>query len=155
MKNIKDLFKFDKDCLICKYKYDKDACYKAIHDSYFHCPSLSNIYYGKMVEWFPFKQIDDFLTERAWKKETKYAEEMDKKYGDYTLETDDFKFIWGVTSWDDLSGHDASMNTMNDIDIIYDKENKFYILGVEMVYKFDNYASECKYLKACLKAFIA
>lgn len=34
-------------------------------------------------------KIDDFKTERK----NRYFKEMDKKYGDCTLETDDFKFI--------------------------------------------------------------
>ena len=76
-------------------------------------------------------KIDDFKTER----ENRYFKEMDKKYGDCMLETDDFKFIWGIKSWDDLTGHNASMYTMNYIDITYDKKNKVYILGVETAYK--------------------
>ena len=98
-------------------------------------------------------KIDDFKTEIALRKESRYLEEMDKKYGDCTLETDDFKFIWGVKSWDDLTGHDASMYTMNDIDITYDKENKVYMLGVETAYMFETHEAECNYLKDCLNAF--
>lgn len=98
-------------------------------------------------------KIDDFKTEIALRKESRYLEEMDKKYGDCTLETDDFKFIWGIKSWDDLTGHDASMYTMNDIDITYDKENKVYMLSVETAYMFETHEAECDYLKDCLNAF--
>ena len=100
-----------------------------------------------------FDKIDDLKTERAWKKESKYLEKMDDKYGDYALETDDYKFIWGVKSWDDLSGHDVNMYTMNDIDITYDKKKKVYMLGIETAYMFETHAAECRYLKNCLNAF--
>lgn len=106
-----------------------------------------------IVKLFPFKQIDYWRTERAYKKEEKYNEAMDKKYGDCALETDDWKFIWGITSWDDLSGHAANMYTMNDIDITYDKQKKEYMLGVETAYMFETYASVCNYLRTCLDAF--
>lgn len=153
---------FDKyNCILCKYnKYNKDgdSCFNHQEkDEHGYpigkCKSLSNIYYGTIINFFPFRQIDDFLTERAWRKENKYLEEMNKKYGDYALETDDYKFIWGVKSWDDLSGADACMYTMNDIDIIYDKKRKVYRLGIETAYTFDNHAAECRYLKKCLNAF--
>ena len=149
-------------CILCKYKkYNKDkeyGCWEARGlDEYGYpigkCKSLSNIYYGKILKFFPFKQIHDFRTERAWRKEEKYNEEMDKKYGDCSLENDDMKFIWGVKSWDDLSGHDACIYTMNDIDIIYDKKEKKYMLGIETAYMFKTHAAECEYLQDCLKAF--
>ena len=147
--------------ILCKYnKYNKNggSCFEHREkDGHGYpigeCKSLSNIYYGTLINFFPFKQIDNLLTEIALKKENKYAEEMDKKYGDYALETDDYKFIWGVKSWDDLSGADASMFTMNDIDITYDKKKKEYMLGVETAYIFKSYADECQYLQDCLKAF--
>ena len=153
---------FDKyNCILCKYnKYNKDggSCWNHREkDEYGYpvgeCKSLSNIYHGTITKHFPFKQIDDFLTERTYRKENKYLEEMDKKYGNYALETDDYKFIWGVKSWDDLTGHDTSMHTMNDIDITYDKKKKVYMLGIETAYLFETYESECEYLKDCLKAF--
>lgn len=153
---------FDKyNCILCKYnKYNKngDNCYNHREkDEYDYpigeCKSLSNIYYGILIKFFPFKQIDYFLTNRAWRKEEKYIKEMDKEYGDYTLETDDFKFIWGIKSYDDLSCADACLYTMNDIDIIYDKKKKEYILGIETAYLFKTYNDECKYLSDCLKAF--
>ena len=153
---------FDKyNCILCKYnKYNKngDNCYNHREkDEYGYpigeCKSLSNIYYGTLIKFFPFKQIDYFLTNRAWRKEEKYIKEMDKEYGDYTLETDDLKFIWGIKSYDDLSCTNACLYTMNDIDIIYDKKKKEYILGIETAYLFKTYNDECKYLSDCLKAF--
>ena len=153
---------FDKyNCILCKYnKYNKngDNCYNHREkDEYGYfvnkCKSLSNIYYGTLIKFFPFKQINYFLTNRAWRKEEKYIKEMDKEYGDCSLETDDFKFIWGIKSYDDLSCADACLYTMNDIDIIYDKKKKEYILGIETAYLFKTYDDECKYLCDCLKAF--
>lgn len=153
---------FDKyNCILCKYnKYNKngDNCYNHREkDEYGYfvnkCKSLSNIYYGTIIKFFLFKQIHDFRAERAWRKEEKYNKKMEEKYGDCSLETDDFKFIWGVKSWDDLSGADACLYTMNDIDIIYDKKKKEYILGIETAYLFKTYNDECKYLSDCLKAF--
>ena len=153
---------FDKyNCILCKYnKYNKngDNCYNHREkDEYGYpigeCKSLSNIYYGTLIKFCPFKQIDYFLTNRAWRKEEKYIKEMDKEYGDYTSETDDLKFIWGVKSFDDLSSSNACLYTMNDIDIIYDKKKKEYILGIETAYLFKTYNDECKYLSDCLKAF--
>ena len=149
-------------CIFCKYKkLNKNHDYACMEswekdDSGYpvgKCNSLSNIYYGKIAEHFPFKQIDDWRTEKAYKKEEKYNEAMDEKYGDCNAETDDWKFIWGITSWDDLSGHEANMYTMNDIDIIYDKHKKEYILGVETAYIFKTYSSACSYLRMCLDAF--
>ena len=100
-----------------------------------------------------FDKIDDIKSEIVYRKENKYFEEMNEKYGDCSLETDDYKFIWGVKSWDDLTGADACMYTMNDIDITYDKKNKVYMLGVETAYMFNSYSDECEYLKDCLNAF--
>ena len=153
---------FDKyNCILCKYnKYNKngDNCYNHREkDEYGYpigeCKSLSNIYYGTLIKFFPFKQIDYFLTNRAWRKEEKYNKEMDEKYGDCTLETDDIKFIWGVKSFDDLSSSNACLYTMNDIDIIYDKKKKEYILGIETAYKFKDKQSEKEYSQELLKKF--
>lgn len=149
------------NCILCKYnKYNKngDSCFNHQEkDEYGYpigkCRTLSNIYYGTLLNFFPFKQIDDFRTERAWRKEEKYTKEMDEKYGDHSLEDDDIKFIWGVKSWDCLSGSDANLYTMNDIDITYDKKKKEYMLGIETAYMFKTHESECNYMRKCLDAF--
>lgn len=100
-----------------------------------------------------FDKIDDIKSEIVYRKENKYFEEMNEKYGDCSLETDGYKFIWGVKSWGDLTGADACMYTMNDIDITYDKKENMYMLGIETAYLFETYDGECEYLKGCLKAF--
>ena len=79
------------------------------------------------------------------------ASEYEDKIDPYEDET--MKFIWGVKSWDDMTDADACLYTLNDIDIIYDKENKVYMLGIETAYMFKSHESECKYLLGCLKAF--
>lgn len=78
---------------------------------------------------------------------------MKDKYDKYLLETDDIKFIWGKKSCTDLSDSDASLYTINDIDIVYDKKENKYMLGIETAYIFENHAAECSYLKDCLAAF--
>lgn len=146
--------KYDKNCILCKYKNSKDECSDMVlnHDDY-ECPTLSNIFYGKVVKLPIIKQIYSITTNYKYSKLNKYYENMDKKYGDCALEDDDYKFIWGVKSWDDLSGSNCNMMTMNDIDIIYDKKTKTYLLGIETAYIFDNVIGECKYLSNCLNAF--
>ena len=68
-------------------------------------------------------------------------------------ENEAMKFIWGVKSWDDITSEDACLYTMNDIDIIYDKGAKVYMLGVETAYMFKSHESECEYLTNCLMTF--
>lgn len=144
------------NCIFCKYKkYNKNFDYACIDKIKEHedCHSLSNIYYGKIIKHFPFKQIHYIKNRINEIKENKYCEKMDQKYGDYTIETDEVKFIWGITSWDNLSKTKANLFTMNDIDIIYNKKEKNYILGIETAYYFNSYEDECNYLLQCLSAF--
>lgn len=137
-----------KQCILCPYKKEEDCIFN--HPK---CYSLSNIFHGTILKIFPFKQLDRLFMKIGDLKENKRCEEMNRKYGNYTLEDDDCKFIWGVKSWDDLSGQDVNMYTMNDIDIIYDKKEKQYELGIETAYLFENHAMEYRYLKNCLNAF--
>lgn len=66
-----------------------------------------------------------------------------------------YEFIWGIKSGDDLSSSEANLFTMNDIDIIFDKEEKIYYLSVETAYLFDNKKAECGYLNKLLDRFTA
>ena len=69
-------------------------------------------------------------------------------------ETQNMKFIWGVKSWDDLSSaKSANLYTMNDIDLIYLKDEKKYILGIETMFMFKEEKHKLNYLTGCLKAF--
>jgi len=95
--------------------------------------------------------IRNYLEVRKYKK--LYSDYVDDEYNCGNL-----KFIWGVTSWDDLTGKDASLFTANDIDIIYDRDSKLYILGIETAWIFDGNTEEikkgeCKYLRQLLDAF--
>ena len=79
-----------------------------------------------------------------------YPDYIDDEYNNGSL-----KFIWGITSWDDLTGKDASLFTMNDIDIIYDRDTKLYNLSIETIYMFEGNKDEeeCKYLRHLLDKF--
>ena len=82
---------------------------------------------------------------------------MKRKYPDYIEDEynyGDLKFIWGVKSWDDLTSKDANLYTMNDLDIIYNRDKKEYMLGIETIYSFDNGKDgEIKYLEGLLDKF--
>jgi len=61
------------------------------------------------------------------------------KYRNYQNDIDDtYEHIWGLKSYDDLSGAECSFNTMNDIDITFNKKDKYYSLGIETIYMFKN-----------------
>lgn len=78
----------------------------------------------------------------------KYADWKDDEYNIGSL-----KHIWGITSYDNLTGSNANLYTMNDIDITYDRESKLYMLGVETAYCFKSKEGECEYLENLLKLF--
>lgn len=78
----------NKQCIFCPYRHEENCLLN--HDN---CYSLSNIYYGKIRKYFPFKQIDNFITELSYKRQEKYDVKMETKYGDCALENDDIKFI--------------------------------------------------------------
>ena len=150
---------FDKyNCILCKYnKYNKngDNCYNHREkDEYGYplgkCMSLSNIYYGKIIKWFPFNVIDKIASEILWKRADKYY----KDFNEDCTENNDMKFIFGVMSWDDLSSAtEPNLLTMNDFDLIYLKDEKKYILGIETAYKFKDKQSEKEYLQELLNKF--
>ena len=55
----------------------------------------------------------------------------------YKTTEDNLEFIWGLKSDDDLTNNEASLYTMNDIDIIYDKKERTYRFGIETIYCFE------------------
>ena len=68
--------------------------------------------------------------------------------------TENMEFIWGIKSWDDLSlSETANLHTMNDIDLIYLKNENKYIFSIETIYSFKTEEHKQKYLKDCLDAF--
>ena len=73
---------------------------------------------------------------------------------DELYDIDGMKCVWGIKSYDDLSGSsDATLWTMNDFDITYLEDEKKYVLSVETIYEFQNCADKCKYLTDILKSF--
>lgn len=68
-------------------------------------------------------------------------------------EDENMKFIWGVKSWDDLTDADVCLHTMNDIDLIYLKDKKKYILGIETIFEFEKEEHKINYLKSMLCEF--
>lgn len=156
------------NCIFCKYrKYNKNhdgACLVMFGcDEYgypnIECNSLSNIFYGKVLKHFPFKQIDILITDLyhkreilSIKKEERYNKKMDKKYGDSGIENDDYMFVWGLYSVD-MPEHKANMNTLNDIEVVYDKNELEYMLNIDTHYNFKSHEDECDYLRDCLAAF--
>lgn len=112
------------------------------------CNSLSNIWYGKLNKYFPFNIIQYFID----KHEEKITEEYYNDYNEDFTENSSMKFIWGLKSYDDLSSCDANLETMNDIDLIYLKNEKRYILGVT-AYMFNSKEAEKEYFKTLLDKF--
>lgn len=74
-------------------------------------------------------------------------------YDETCRECDSMKFIFGRKSYHDLSGADACLETMNDIEVIYFKDKKYYAVDIETAYMFKNHEAECQYLKWCLDVF--
>ena len=140
----------DFQCILCKYKNNEDKCMEAIERYDFECPSLSNIFYGKIIKIPVIKQIY-----QVWDKinDSRFIKQYEKDYiNEY--ETQNMKFIWGVKSWDDLSSaKSANLYTMNDIDLIYLKDENKYILGIETMFMFKEEKHKLNYLTGCLKAF--
>lgn len=86
-----------------------------------------------------------------------YEKKLKRLYPDYNgddaYNCGTLKFIWGVKSFDDLSSADACIYTMNDIDILYNRETLKYTLGVETAYMFKDKLAEVKYLDSLLSYF--
>ena len=146
------------NCIFCKYrKLNKNHDYACMDswekDEYGYpigeCNSLSNIWYGKLTKYFPFNIIQYFID----KHEEKITKEYYDDYNEDFTENSSMKFIWGLKSYDDLSSCDANLETMNDIDLIYLKDEKKYILGVETAYIFNSKEAEKEYFKTLLDKF--
>lgn len=153
-----ELLKQKYNCIFCKYrKLNKSYDYACMDswekDEYGYpigeCNSLSNIWYGKLSKHFPFNIVQYFID----KHEEKITEEYYDDYNEDFTENSSMKFIWGLKSYDDLSSCDANLETMNDIDLIYLKDEKKYILGVETAYMFNSKETEKEYFKVLLDKF--
>ena len=65
-----------------------------------------------------------------------------------------YEFVWGLLAYDSLVSSPPSIETMNDIDIIYDREKRQYVLGIETAYVCkDGIRGEARYLRRLLDAF--
>lgn len=88
---------------------------------------------NKLLELPIINQIYDYICDKQFDKE---IEKYERNYISQ-IETKDMFFIWGIMSYDDLSGSTkANMFTMNDIELIYHKDIDKYSLGVETIYTF-------------------
>lgn len=146
---INKLFNFDKQCIFCKYKYDKDACFDATYNHNYDCPSISNILHGKVYKLPVIKQIYNWISDIRFEKEMKaYEENYISEY-----ETQDMLFVWGVISYDDLTSNKANLYTMNDLDLIYHKDKNKYSLSVETIYMFDRKSAKYGYMQNLLDEF--
>lgn len=88
----------------------------------------------------------------------RYCEKMEKKYGDYSIENDNVKFIFGVLGVC-LPGTSNKPNlfTMNDLDICYDKKEGTYGLDIELLIGFetpDGHRNHLNYLLEKLTEFM-
>ena len=70
---------------------------------------------------------------------------------DYWIE--DMEYVWGIKSWDDLSGSESNIHTMNDIEILYHHKEKEYSLDIETAFVFTSLEAEKEYLNQLLDAF--
>ena len=68
-------------------------------------------------------------------------------------ESQSMKFIWGIKSWDDLSGKNCNLFTLNDMDLIYHKDTNDYSIDIETYYDFTSEDADKEYLLNILKAF--
>lgn len=149
MKSKNKLFNFDKQCIFCKYKYDKDACFDATYNHNYECPSISNILHGKIYKLPVIKQVYNWVSNIRFEKEMKaYEENYINEY-----ETQDMLFVWGVISYDELTSNKANLYTMNDLDLIYHKDKNKYSLSVETIYMFNNKSTQYRYMQSLLDKF--
>jgi hypothetical protein len=96
------------------------------------------------------KQIDDYISDKQFKKEIKEWKENFISEN----ETKDMLFVCGILSYDDLSGSQkANMFTMNDLDLIYHKDINKYSLGIETIYSFSSVNGQYGYMQNLLDEF--
>lgn len=129
-----------------KQKIDNNNIYDYVIKKY---NLFLDAWHTNLTKYFPFNIIQYFID----KHEEKITKEYYDDYNEDFTENSSMKFIWGLKSYDDLSGYDANLETMNDIDLIYLKDEKKYILGIETAYMFNSKEAEKKYFKTLLDKF--
>ena len=79
-------------------------------------------------------------------------EELYDGYNEDGTENEEMKLIWGIVAYDDFSAVKPNLFSMNDIELIYYKKEKKYILGIETAYVMDK-QNEKKYMKYLFDKF--
>ena len=129
----------------CKDKNSEQCCVCGKE----YCPSMSEFKYGILLELPIIKQIYEWNMNRRFDKEMKDFDKTVAKYG--CCENDNYKLLFGIISTDDLSvSRSANLYTMNDIDLLYDKEANKYLLSIETIFYFKNKSGYINYLKFLL-----
>lgn len=137
-----------KNFVFCKYRNEPTKCIKC----HKRCPSISNILYGIIFKLPIIKQIYKYISDKNFDKYMKFEEDRFTKYGD--CEDEKIKLIFGTLSYDEMvRQYGATLYTMNDLDIIYDKESKKYSASVEAIYQWDDDGGIVKYLQSLLSQF--
>jgi hypothetical protein len=95
-----------------------------------------------------YDYIREFILDNYDSDIDNYSVDFDPYY-----ENEIMKFIWGVKSYDDLSGADACLHTMNDIELDYLKNENKYIISIETIFQFEKEEYKLDYLKRCLDSF--
>ena len=89
----------------------------------------------------------------SWKR-SRELNQYKRLYQDFKEESEydcgAYKFVWGINS---MSSAPACLHTMNDIDLIYSRAKKRYILGIETALWFDTKEQETEHLTFLLDAF--
>lgn len=147
MKKLKDS---KLNCIFCKYYKDLDKCQDTVYDNNWRCPTIINIYYGKMIKYFPFNIIYKISCKIKDIQSAYYYDEFNED----CTENNDMKFIWGIKSYDDLtSGNKANLLTMNDIDLIYNKKTQKYSISIETFFQFKDESTRKNWLVSILNTF--
>ena len=137
-----------KNFVFCKYRNEPTKCINC----HKRCPSVSNILYGIIFELPIIKQIYKYISDKKFDKYMKFEEDRFNKYGD--CEDEKIKLIFGTLSCDEMvRQYGATLYTMNDLDIIYNKESKKYSASVEAIYQWDDEGGIVKYLQSLLSQF--
>lgn len=85
-----------------------------------------------------------------------YYKYINWKYGKLDKEMhEEMEVIFGIKAWDDLTeGNQATLYSMNDIEIIYYKKENKYGISIETMYSFeDGRNGEKKYIQQLLNQF--
>lgn len=138
-----------KNYVFCKDRNNDEKC---LHCSRKMCPSVSNILHGVIFEVPIIKQIYDYVSDKQFDRQMKIEEDMFNQYGD--CENESIKLIFGALSGDEMvRKYGATLYTMNDLDVIYDKESKKYSASVEAIYQWDEISGISIYLQSLLNQF--